>query len=92
MAKANSPARKTTFSLLAPGAQTVQLAGSFSAWEQNAVALKKMKDGFWKTSVTLAPGEHEYLFLVDGQWMIDPDCLNRRPNPFGTENCVRHVE
>jgi hypothetical protein len=28
---------------------------------------------------------------VDGEWRDDPNCTERVPNPFGSENCVLHV-
>lgn len=82
---------KQTFSLVAPGAQEVLLAGDFTGWEQRAVSLKKGKEELWTATVLLEPGKHEYRFLVDGQWSDDPDCPIRVQNQFGTENCVRIV-
>ena len=80
--------QKVTFSYLAPGARSVQLAGDFTDWEQAPVALRKAKDGVWKKTLALPPGAHEYRLLVDGQWVDDPQCTSRRPNAFGSENCV----
>ena|SRR5687767_224721 len=82
---------KETFSLFAPEAQSVELAGSFTNWEQNAITLKKSKDGSWKATVSLEPGTYEYRFKVDGQWRNDPDCPRRLTNPYGEENCIREV-
>ena len=87
MAK-KSNKQKITFSLAAPQAQAVLLAGDFTNWEQSPVALKKLKSGSWKGTVALAPGSYEYRFLVDGQWQDDPTCPNRRGNRFGSQNCV----
>jgi len=39
----------------------------------------------------LTPGRYEYRFLVDGQWRNDPECAECVANPFGSENCVIHV-
>ena len=83
--------QKTTFSFVAPEAQSVQLAGDFTGWEQSPVMLHKEKNGIWKTSVALLPGAYEYRLLVDGQWQDDPQCPERRPNAFGGKNCVRIV-
>ncbi len=80
--------QKVTFSILAPEAKSVQLAGDFTGWEQAPVALRKAKDGVWKKTMSLAPGAYEYRLLVDGQWRDDPQCTNRRPNGFGSQNCV----
>lgn len=88
MAKAASTKQKVTFSFVAPDAQSVQVAGDFTAWNSGPVALKKQKDGVWKKVVSLEPGRYEYRYLVDGQWQDDPNCPTRVPNTFGSENCV----
>ena len=36
----------------------------------------------------LFPGNHEYKFLVDGQWREDPSNERLCPNCFGTYNSV----
>jgi 1,4-alpha-glucan branching enzyme len=82
------PKQKVTFSLLAPEAQSVLVAGDFTAWQQAPVELKKQKDGIWKKTVSLEPGEHQYRLLVDGQWQDDPNCILHYPNDFGGQNCV----
>ena len=82
------PKQKVTFSLVAPEAQTVQVVGDFTDWEQEPLDLKKFKGGVWKKTVSLDPGEYEYRLLVDGQWQDDPNCLLRQPNGFGSQNCV----
>jgi 1,4-alpha-glucan branching enzyme len=91
-------ARKTTarkkrvaFTLAAPQAQSVLVTGSFCDWQTQSHPLKKDRQGTWKTTVPLPPGRYEYRFLVDGNWHDDPQCLERVPNPYGSENCVLHV-
>jgi 1,4-alpha-glucan branching enzyme len=79
---------KVTFSYSAPDARSVAVVGDFTGWQQAPVALKKDKGGTWKKTVSLSPGRYEYRLLVDGQWCDDPQCTDRQPNQFGTENCV----
>ncbi len=67
------------------------LVGDFTHWQQNAVAMKKGKDGVWTASAELPPGKHTYRFIVDGEWQDDPECSLRVPNPFGTQDMVRQV-
>ncbi len=86
-----SPKRKSTFSLEAPGAASVELLGCFTAWEQSPLSLKKNKSGKWSKQVSLAPGRYEYRFRVDGQWQDDPACAERVNNAFGTQNSVRVI-
>jgi len=90
MAK-TSALKKETFSLCSPESKRVALAGDFTNWELNPKPLKKNKQGKWSATVSLAPGRYEYKFIVDGQWVEDPECLERAPNPYGGQNSVRIV-
>jgi len=83
---------KTEFSLSAPQAKSVFIAGNFNQWNLSAHPLKRDKKGVWKISLPLGPGRYEYRFLVDGQWQNDPNCSSFIENPFGTLNCLRIVE
>jgi len=83
--------RRTYFKINAPGAHSVQLAGSFNAWEPKARQLRMDSRGVWRTSMMLEPGVYEYRFVVDGEWHNDVESPNV-PNPFGGQNCVRVVE
>ena len=92
MAKQKAAKQKVTFSLAAPAAKSVQLAGDFTNWQENALPMKFTKSsGIWKCTVLLAPGRYQYRLLVDGQWCDDPDCKVHQPNPHGGANCVREV-
>ena len=91
MAKQKTTKQKTTFSLTAPAAGAVLLAGDFTGWAQSPVTMKKLKSGVWQAVVSLVPGRYEYRFLVDGQWADDPGCSLRQSNQFGGENCVCQV-
>ena len=51
----------------------------------------KLGSGIWQTKVALPQGRHRYKFLVDGQWLEDPHCEERAPNPFGTNDGVIDV-
>jgi 1,4-alpha-glucan branching enzyme len=92
MAKQTIAKQKVTFSLKAPFAQSVLVAGDFTDWQEAALALKKGKDGAWSKTLTLAPGRYEYRFLVDGEWCDDPKASERQVNPFGGENCVLTIQ
>ena len=92
MAKQKIAKQKVTFSLTAPEAMSVLLAGDFTNWQEAPVVLKKLKSGLWKTTVSLAPGRYQYRFLVDGEWRDDSSCALRQANDFGGENCVCIVQ
>jgi 5'-AMP-activated protein kinase regulatory beta subunit len=80
------------FSLLAPQAEKVSVAGDFNEWNPMSHQMKKDKKGVWKVSLNLIPGTYQYKFFVDGDWQSDPSCTDCIENPFGTLNCVRRVE
>ena len=56
------------------------------------VRLKEVEPGWWKGLVLLSPGPHEYLFVVDGAWVMDPDTPEMCPDFEGGCNAVRTVE
>ena len=85
------PKQRVSFTLAAPDADAVFVAGSFCDWDTTAVALTRGRDGVWKKTVWLGPGRYEYRFFVDGRWRDDPAAAERTANEFGTENDVLHV-
>ena len=87
--KSKSKTKKIEFTLYAPEAQRVTLAGDFNDWDVNALPMKKDGKGTWGASVALPPGRYEYRFWVDGVWHDDPNAHERVENPFGSQNCVR---
>ncbi len=82
------PAVVVRFTLMAPGARTVGLAGDFNGWDPAATPLVEGGAGVFAASVPVAPGAHEYMFVVDGRWVTDPTAAERRPDGFGRENAV----
>ncbi len=84
----------TEFSLHAPGANEVYLAGDFNGWQSDAkdYRLRKFKGDIWKKMLKLKPGRYEYQFVVDGQWWCDPENDNRITNPYCTENSIIDIK
>lgn len=68
-------------------AKKVILAGTFNSWNEQAFKMKRVKDG-WKLSLLLKPDTYEYKFIVDGNWMEDPDNPNKVYNEHHTFNSV----
>jgi len=60
-------------------AKQVILSGSFNDWDEHAIKLIRVGDE-WKIMMKLTPGIYEYKFIVDGEWMTDPE------NPFMVQN------
>lgn len=76
------------FSLSVPSAQNASVAGSFNNWDPKRTPLRKEKKGDWKATLWLPPGRYEYRFVVDGQWMSDPNAKESAANGFGSTNSV----
>lgn len=73
------------FRLDAPQAKTVMLTGDFSNWSATH-QMKRSSDGVWTIVVPLAPGVHQYSFVVDGnKWVPDP-AAPPMPDGFGGMN------
>lgn len=85
-------ARTAEFTLWAPQAKRVHLAGSFNNWDANALSARRDSKGNWIAKVNLNPGRYEYKFFVDGSWFNDPKCTSCVSNNFGTKNCVVEVK
>jgi len=91
IAEKNNKPRKVKFQVKAAEGNTVFLAGSFNNWDPKAITLKKNGNGLYATTVSLAPGRHEYKFLVNGAWQLDEQCQQRAPNSCGSFNSVVEV-
>ncbi|MEI8141176.1 MAG: glycogen-binding domain-containing protein [bacterium] len=81
---------QVTFEMRAPGAKSVELAGSFNNWQRGKVLLHGPDaTGNWTATVSLPPGHYEYLFLEDGEiWVTDPLALAHRADGFGNQNAI----
>ena len=80
------------FSLEAPGATTVAVAGDFSGWESNFVLEDADGDGVWTGRIPVTPGLHKYMFVIDGtDWVTDPGAQRYSDDGFGNRNAVLAV-
>lgn len=82
---------RVSLELLNPAAKTVQVAGSFNEWQPEKTPLTRKGDGRWVGDLAIKPGRHEYLFVVDGQWIPDPNAKESVQNPFGGRNSILSV-
>jgi 1,4-alpha-glucan branching enzyme len=80
--------KRWTFSLEANDAKEVFLVGDFNNWSLEKHPMRKDKNGAWNKQVMLSTGDHEYKFVVDGQWKEDPRNNRRSPNYFGSYNSI----
>ena len=77
----NHPARRpmhaVNFFCHAPDAKRVSVIGDFNDWDLLATPMRLGPDGRWLASLELPHGRLRYMFLVDGEPMLDP-------NSYGT--------
>jgi hypothetical protein len=85
------PKKKTKFSFKIAQAKSVKVAGDFTNWEKNPVALTLAGQSDWSTVIELAPGVYAYRFIVDGQWHDDPSSQRKVANSFGSHNAVIEI-
>jgi len=87
-----SAQREVTFAVYEPTAEQVFISGAFNGWSAEATPLTREPNRDWKAKLALPPGRHEYKFVVDGKWKIDPRAHQFSPNGFGTLNSVIEVK
>ena len=75
------------FTLEAPEADCVQIAGDFNSWEPDGSEMQ-FSNGIWQKMLSLAPGKYRYRYVVDGHWQRDPLNSHVEPSPFGNEDSV----
>tara|TARA_R110001592_G_scaffold219477_1_gene473794 strand:+ start:194888 stop:196306 length:1419 start_codon:yes stop_codon:yes gene_type:complete len=76
---------------LANGVEEVILTGSFIDWREDGFRLTKEIDG-WHADVHLPKGKSTYRFIVNGQWMQDPNNPLYEPNEYQEFNSVIWVK
>jgi 1,4-alpha-glucan branching enzyme len=69
-------------------ATTVAVAGSFNDWSATSHPLRRRgTSGPWVLVLTLAPGEHAFMFVVDGsRWVVPPAAVDFVDDGFGSTN------
>ncbi|NNE43943.1 MAG: BamA/TamA family outer membrane protein, partial [Gemmatimonadetes bacterium] len=64
-------------------ARRVSIVGDFNDWNENATRLRRTRHGLWRTVLPLKEGTWPYLFVVDGDWILDPDNPLVEADPSG---------
>lgn len=72
-------------------ATDVRSKGEFNAWNQNNTVFAQ-QDGQFKTSLELNPGSYQYLFVVDGKEIRDPNNPDSVSNGMGGWNSILNLE
>ncbi len=70
-------------------AKKVYLVGDFNNWSPKSDPMKDLNgDGHWSLFYPLRPGDYQYKFIVDNQWIPDPLNTESLPDGFGDINSV----
>lgn len=81
------------FSIRAPLAREVKLAGDFNQWIPDRGVLSSCEeDGLWRKFALLPKGRYNYKFLVDDEWVEDPSNPAVALGTDGIENSMITVE
>ena len=81
------------FEVVAPKAQRVYVVGEFNDWELDATTrLDREEGGIWRRLVALNPGNYQYKYFIDGEWVIDPDNPLQIVNESGVVNSLVKVK
>ena len=64
--------REVFFSIAAPEAREVFVAGDFNGWKVDDGSRMERNNGAWIKRFELKKGKYRYRFVVDGRWTDDP--------------------
>ena len=90
--EASPKAKRVTFKVHADSDSLVYVAGDFNNWNVTANPLSDSTGkGEFSAVLTLAPGNYQYKFVINGTWCVDPECTEWVQNNLGTLNSVLKV-
>ena len=67
------------------------VAGNFNNWDPNGYNMIK-ENGNWIFPVQFKPGKYLYKFVVDGNWITDPENKLWEENEHGTHNSILWIK
>src|SRR2546426_560716 len=83
--------QEVTFTIEAPDAEHVLLAGDFNDWTLDGSEMDPI-GGVWTKVIKLPPGRYRYRYVVDGRWQNDPSNAAVEPNPYGEHASILVTE
>lgn len=85
--------RRVTFRIETDPDSEVFVTGSFNDWNPTGKKLQdKRGTGEYARTLLLPEGRHEYKFVVNGVWQMDPQNPNWTVNEHGSLNNILTVE
>lgn len=81
------------FRIDAPDANEVRLAADFNNWKPEDTRLVNAGDnGLFNVTLDLEPGRYRYRYVIDGEWVKDPNNTYVESNPYGELNSIVEVQ
>ncbi len=84
--------RQVVFSVAAPEAKDVFVAGDFNNWQLDNSARMEQDNGVWKKRLSLNGGRYHYRFVIDGKWTEDASNPLNEVNPYGSIDSLIEVK
>ncbi len=80
---------KVKFSFTVENAETIEILGLNSDWE-NSIIMSKKKDGTFSADINLPKdSRHEFKYRVnETEWVNDPEADGQESNIYGSSNSV----
>jgi len=82
---------EVVFSIFAPEAKEVYIAGDFNSWKLDDHSRMVSHNGTWTRKIYLDSGRYHYRFVIDGEWIEDFNNPKREINPFGQLNSLLEI-
>ncbi|MFQ6103564.1 MAG: AAA family ATPase [Candidatus Glassbacteria bacterium] len=79
------------FSIYAPHAKSVQLVGDFNVWNPDEGYMSEDERGVWSITLPLTPGKYNYKFIIDGDWVTDPNNPSSEKDEKGNVNSIVRI-
>ena len=71
--------------------ETLQIFGSFNAWNRSANSFRR-EDGVYQTDLVVYPGKYQYKLLLNGEEILDPHNTDSISNGMGGYNSVLQID
>lgn len=73
------------FSLYEPNAKQVYLSGDFNNWSSSEDFMYDSDgNGLWQRMIPLKNGKHRYKYVIDGEYIVDPNNPSTESDEIGT--------
>lgn len=74
-----------------PYPKSISLTGNFNNWENPGIPFNSVRYQFWELKINLPKGRNEYKFIIDGEWITDPNNKNIVVDSEGNENSYTDI-